>query len=384
LVVQLGTLPAGEEASVVLTLQAPVAIGAVLQFDAQASSPTNTIDSSLPMSAVHSAISATTPESFAGLINPAGSPQRTGAFSINTTPGLAFSAKVIFAGATFSLAGKFNSDGTFSRTLANTTAGRIALALKAPGPETIEGTLTAGGASYSFAGRRTGRFTEGSPAPAAGRYTVLLDPADPPPAGEDGEGFATLTVSATGAVTLLGRLSDGVSLSQSVNLGSDQTFPLFALLYGAKGVITGNVAFRDQPRESDADGAMHWVKPARFDTQLTFHASRFQPADGAPILPSLAASGGSADATLHARGINPDIEATLAITLDGQVTVAAPNPRNLALSIDRGTGLLTGTFTPTGHPPVRIMGAAHPKSERIGGFFANPGGSGVVRIRAHE
>ena len=89
-------------------------------------------------------------------------------------------------------------------------------------------------------------FAAAHPAPAAlGRKTAanytLAFPhsADSP----KGDGFGTLTVTPAGAVHFVGTLGDGTAVTQGTSLSGSGDWPFFALLYGNKGLLCGELVF---------------------------------------------------------------------------------------------------------------------------------------------
>ncbi|MEQ1860312.1 MAG: Ig-like domain-containing protein [Chthoniobacteraceae bacterium] len=100
-------------------------------------------------------------------------------------------------------------------------------------------------------------YDKAHPLAHAGNYTALLpDPASrsfPP-----GNGFAVLSVSATGGTRIVGVLGDGVGFSVGGWVHKDGSLPVFAPLYPkVRGALSGSFSFSPE----GATGSFAWWKP---------------------------------------------------------------------------------------------------------------------------
>ena len=214
--------------------------------------------------------------------------ENSGYLRVTTTANGAFSGGVYFAGVGYPLKGIFDANGDFNTTLgagAN-TASRASLNLPAQtgpalalhldttdGAQQITGTVTVGATISSSLIAPKSPYGPGNPALSAGKYTLLLpavapagvsaNPVVAPPA-PGGTGYALMTVTPAGLITVLGRVADGSTVSTGAVLNGDGTFPLYASLYLAPhGSIFGTVTFRNVDKTSDCDGTLLWFKPAQ-------------------------------------------------------------------------------------------------------------------------
>ena len=111
-----------------------------------------------------------------------------------------------------------------------------------------------------------------NPASENGRYTALFEPR----LGEGGfmdgglaanafpqaSGYALMTASKDGTVSLVGRLADGSTVSVSNRLSPQRTLPVYASLYGNRGLVAGTLSFGSAAPEQDAAAeAMIWFRP---------------------------------------------------------------------------------------------------------------------------
>ena len=174
-----------------------------------------------------------------------------GALRLQLSPGGGFTGKVLIGGKAWPLLGFFLPDGT-ARLQIKTDAFHPALQLAfsfdlTGGTNALSGTVqfagTSSGATF------TASLSGGAPpAGVAGAWTVVLRSPDsdfPSVAG-----YATMKVKASGAATLAGRVTDGVSmqrLSAGGQIGSDALLHLYTPLYPHNkvrfGALSGDVRF---------------------------------------------------------------------------------------------------------------------------------------------
>jgi VCBS repeat-containing protein len=233
-----------------------------------------------------------------------------------------------------------------------------------------------------FAGRRTTQA-----APAATKFPL-------------GDGFARLTVTASGATRMAGRLADGSAVSYSNALSKDNVFPVWVPFAGGKGALAGPVTFRDVPGISDVDGPeLLWFKPAKANAEaypagwpegmpLDLVGSKFilpPRGSGRSVFPGLdaAATAGNALVQIADESTAPPI-LTIPIRIDprDQVLVLEPRGENFRASITPSTGWFRGSFTDTGSDrATKFHGAILQKQRRASGYFAAPAANGLITIQ---
>ncbi len=77
-----------------------------------------------------------------------------------------------------------------------------------------------------------------------------------------GAGYARMSVTTAGVVTLTGKLADGTAVSYSNRLSPENDLPVFLQLYSTKGLISGVMVFDDTAFDSDARcEALAWFRP---------------------------------------------------------------------------------------------------------------------------
>ncbi|HET6410051.1 MAG TPA: hypothetical protein VFG14_19325, partial [Chthoniobacteraceae bacterium] len=122
------------------------------------------------------------------------------------------------------------------------------------------------------------------PTPHRGKYTLLTENNETGPTIPGGTGFGTMSVTGSGAVSLVGKLGDGTPFMAGSALDSGDNALLFVKAYSRdEGYLAGMVAFRVTDT-SDATGPMTWHKPPRpnhilypggFTTAPSFLATRY-------------------------------------------------------------------------------------------------------------
>jgi hypothetical protein len=96
-------------------------------------------------------------------------------------------------------------------------------------------------------------------------YTLLLAPDTnhaPPMASPGGDGYLLITNSAT-LVRITGALADGTVFNQTVPISQDGFVPIFANLYGNKGLLLGWINLNLTNISDASFVGLTWVHPAR-------------------------------------------------------------------------------------------------------------------------
>lgn len=252
-------------------------------------------------------------------------------------------------------------------------------------------------------------YGAGSPAPVehTGTFTLLLPVADDRQAGQPGgDGWATVTISSTGAVKLAGVLGDGTKFTESAYLSSQGEFSIFAELYKTKpekGCIGGRFTFRSLEGVSDLDGKVRWRKladskeaayPQGFDLECWAIGSRYTvPAAGEYLLADLKTA--EPNATLSLWNAQPVPVAPSHTGLGGEAAYAVSwknnhqlvhyGPEKLTAKANKGNGTLTGSFSSlAGGKSLALAGVVFQKQNLAAGTFIVPGGSGLFRIKPED
>jgi hypothetical protein len=335
-----------------------------------------------------------------GLLVPAVTPTHnlSGRLKLTVTATGTFSGNVIVGGFNFPLVGFFDNDGKAhikpgrgtSLTLVGkpervalgnlelTVATDLVLGAKIIGtlksdPATVTANVNA--PRNFFNGLTTGttvdtRYTLQN----KGQFTVVFPAkaqgATPTSSFPQGDGYANLTLTATGAVTLIGKLADGTPFTTSANLAADYSWPFYLPLFGGKGSLGGLASFDDAQADSDLRGTNFlWFRPAR-------PSSRYYPAGwptglqtdllgakyinpvAASVLPGLGPTdpaNGNATLIFSDGKLTGPLSRNVNIDPANVVTNAPSTDKTFQLKIIKGSGQISGSFKHTDltHPPFR-------------------------------
>ena len=319
--------------------------------------------------------------------------------------GGAITATLRMNGRTAVLRGVFDTNGHLTTDLKQRDGSRIVADLQlmragaVVGRELIQGTVTWNGATVLAELPRAPYHARLNPVPetVGGAHTMIL-PALPGWGDTEpgGDGWATVNISTSGQIKILGILGDGTRFAESALLSgeAEPSFSLFAQLYRSvpvRGHFGGKMTLRDLP-ESDFDGVMQWRKLAHtretryasgFDIEVWALGSRYlAPARGERVLTQLADQEHNAELSL----IGPT--APEAGIIDRVMSWQASNqlihygPEKLSAKAITKSGSLVGSFLdPATRTRIAFTGVAFQKQGLAAGVFLNGPSSGAVRIQ---
>jgi hypothetical protein len=236
-------------------------------------------------------------------------------------------------------------------------------------------------------------------APHPGIYTMLIpSEVDWTDAEPSGDGWARVSISTAGAVSITGVLGDGVAFTDAAYVSGALEIALHSEPYrvtlDAKlGRVGGRLVLGPVPDLRDFGGKVYWRKFAnaaepRYAAGFTLDpwvvGSKFvPPAVGARILSQLPDQEYNAELSL----IGPTAPATDEESLDRVLSWKTTNtllhygPQSLSGTADRRNGLVLGTFyDPATRELVRFSGVAFQKQGIAAGTFVSGASSGAVRI----
>lgn len=219
--------------------------------------------------------------------------------------------------------------------------------------------------------------------PQAGAYTVLL-PASDQAATQGaplGDAYATATVATSGAISMAGKLSDNTAWSQSTFLSKNGLWPLYSLLYSAKGMAIGELQFRNLTATSDIDGVVDWFRPQTttapvipfkpgFTTQVAAVGSKYvKPAALTHVL-KVPNAGGNTMLTLADGGLADPLVNIGTLKTNGTVTFPFQSAEKPTLAPAVTTGALSGAFIhPATQASTKFYGAVLQKQNVGMGYF---------------
>jgi hypothetical protein len=280
----------------------------------------------------------------------------------------ALSARLTYAGASYSLAGAFGSGASYTRTIPRKGASALQLSLRIDPVAGLTGTVTGAGDTSTLAAPRA-TYSTANPTMLAGQYALLIAANNSVP----GNGCLSVTVSTAGNVTASGRLADGTPITTGGYLLPDGTAQWYTAAYNSAGAFLGSFAF-DTDNTPACTGTYNWFRPASAATMFPVGFAETGSATGsilrtvkfAPRLRSSAPSqigalldGGSLQAPLGETGV---------IAASGSVVWGQPGPEKLALTVS-SSGRVTGTFIDPATGKKRVLMGIWLQDQGIGGGF---------------
>jgi len=173
----------------------------------------------------------------------------------------AFTASIALDGTAYAFTGGLSVTGAFTGAVGPGTASvPVTLDLSLDGSGVLSGAIN----GENFTAYHPA-YVKGQTVMQAGKYTVSLQATTAGPSVPQGTGHGTMTVSATGAVRLAGKLADGTPFTVAEPLvvnGNSKSQLLFCdkSLYSKKGSLSGSITF-ETLTNSACDGALQWIKP---------------------------------------------------------------------------------------------------------------------------
>ncbi len=219
-----------------------------------------------------------------------------------------------------------------------------------------------------------------------GKYTLLLQPTENTAGIPQGSGYAIVTVSAKGGITLAGKLANNIAITQGSQIIGINHWPLFVSLHNKLGYIAGNISFFI-PGDDHLSGDLDWLKP---DTTGTFHPAGFATELGVSGSRYVIPGKGQRALDFAATSPNAVFEATqgnLVGSLIKNVTLDTANkffiPADAAAlkaALATATGLVIGSFKVSPTITRSFSGVVHQDDNEIQGFFPGSTESGHFSI----
>ncbi|MGZ5529073.1 MAG: hypothetical protein ACXWJB_10415, partial [Limisphaerales bacterium] len=187
-----------------------------------------------------------------------------------------------------------------------------------------------------------------------------------------GDSFATVSVSSAGTLTINGSMSDNTAWTESVGVGQRGNFPLFASLYGGRGMVIGLQEFAD-------NSVARWIRPAISNAYYTNGFSTGAFLNGLhPYVRPLANS----TYTLRLGGNTlTEVDYPLRVSTAGQFVVIGGPGTVPTLVLTTTTGALSGTWTDSNNGKWTLKGVFQDASAGGTGFILGPHGqTGYLHI----
>ncbi|HVV02199.1 MAG TPA: hypothetical protein VHH88_12600 [Verrucomicrobiae bacterium] len=306
----------------------------------------------------------------------------SGAITLTTTSGGAFSGKLQMASGTYSFSGRLNAEGHGQASIRRRGANHLNLDFQidlTPEENSLTGVIGDGSFAAGMLAQAAPYDGKSTKADQAGRYTFALAGASDAVIMPGGNSYGTITVSTSGQVRVAWFFADGEKAAQSTTLSGSGEFPAFASL-GRRGFAAGWMQFTNAP-DTDLTGLISWNKTRSLHDK--YYPGGFQ--FSAPVI-------GSRYVAPSRGGVVVDISSPrLALTGDAipgdvseGITLTPPNRFTgvgTTVTVSLGNGLLKGVALPGGpNPRINFTGAILQKQSIGTGYFLNDGESGVAGI----
>jgi hypothetical protein len=330
--------------------------------------------------------------SFTGLFyDPSGvSPASSGYFTMTTTAKGKFTGKLQIGNTRFPFSGQFADTGYGEAVVARHNQTPLTLSMQMDlnrGGSHLDGTIASDSWTAALAADRAAYDGRLSQAPQAGHYTMVMRGSANSTAAPGGDGYATVSVSAAGAVRLAGTLGDGSKVTQSSVISGDGQWPLYIPAYTGKGLLLSWVSFASDPLD-DFTGVVDWLKPgqpggrfypAGITQRTTLTGSKYQ----APAAGGNALGFSAADVVFSVGGLDRTFTNHIVLGPNSRVLNNGSNNK-LTMTFSPGTGMFSGRVAdPSSGLILPFNGAVVQKGKRGSGSFWMPsiGESGRVVIQ---
>jgi cyclophilin family peptidyl-prolyl cis-trans isomerase len=304
-------------------------------------------------------------------------PTNSGSFTLAVTASGAYSGRLVFpAYKPIAIIGKFNVYGNI---------GGAYYTLPFPGnpvylygfnldltngTDEFTGSVVASNSSWSsqIVCYRAVTKLSGLTTPATGKYILRLDPLS----WTNTNGYASLSVSSGGVLSLSGALPDGAAFSQATRVSKEGVWPLYAIPAGYKtdGALMG---WETNQAAGVSSGQLYWLKAANVGSYLTNKIDALVDSTGTNYYPP--AKGNYSivfqTATNNVLGSN---NLSVADAGDQFKPESATDSDKLAISLS-GNGVLTGHFmSANSAKPLQFKGAFFGREQGGSGFFLEDDG----------
>lgn len=182
-----------------------------------------------------------------------------GCFNVTTTSSGGYSGKLQYAGKTISFSGVFDYTGHSLLSVKEPgTTNRILIDLSLDltnNTGMIYGFVQNTGWISSLLGYRSGGKLSAATVPMPGKYKLTI-----PGVGgfANTNGTASIVASASGAVSVSGKLADKSALNESVVVSKEGRWPVYESYTKGTGVLWGWETFGS----NTCSGVLHWIRPA--------------------------------------------------------------------------------------------------------------------------
>ena len=298
--------------------------------------------------------------------------ESSGAFSASVNNKGAFTAQLRTAAKSFPFSGQFSLTGAAGRLFPRPGLPPLSAQFQLDWSNSlITGTVSDGTWTADLMANLA-PYSSTNPAPQAGKYTVLI-PGGNGPTQPAGNGFGSVVIAPSGAVTFTGFLGDGTAANCSSLISASGVWPFYVPLYGGQGSILGWFGFDTNNNISAQTG---WFKlpvagakyyPGGFTNNAQAIGSSYHFTNGSPVLDFTQAQITLTNGDL-AEGIT-----NLIVMTPG----AAPTALGGKLTFKTAAGMFTyTTANPETGKTIAVSGIVLQNQNLGGGYFLGTSQSG--------
>jgi hypothetical protein len=307
----------------------------------------------------------------------------SGFLKLTVTDRGSFSASLLGAGKAVPFTGQFNAGGRAQKLVPRAGLPPVnvdlQIALGAAVPD-VSGILADGTWTASYLGDRSLWNTTNNP--YQGRYSVVL-PGQPGDSNSPaGHGYGNIFIDRAGNLVLNGRSADAQLLSQAVPVSPSGEWPLYIPLYTGKGSILSWLTLTNDT-VAPLSGLLSWIKApstatafyrAGFSNELSVVGSRFVGSTTNRVIDMDYGQVIATDGNLRTAVTNT-------IRLTSTSTILNSSTNGFKLTLDRTTGLFSGSFRVPGTLATRTFYGSLLQNRDVGfGYFLGTNQSGAIRF----
>lgn len=250
--------------------------------------------------------------------------------------------------------------------------------------QTVSGSVTDGGFDSEYSGFLNGFSARNPASDFVGHYTLIIPGVGDTNLGPAGASYGTSTVSSSGTITFSGSLADGTSVSESSIISSTGQWPFYLSLYKGGGSIWGwntlsNNAVTTNLQASWINGGNAAPTAALRGGFTNFAAQIITAPYNANADPLFGTSG---TVILQDGVLGAPLTIPISVSASGKITPGSATD-HLALSINKQTGVISGTFSnpASASQHIKIAGVILETPGAAQGYFLEDNQSGSFLLQ---
>ena len=310
--------------------------------------------------------------------------ERSGFVTAKVNASGGYSGSVTIEGRKLRFSGRFDLSGHATNILRRTGASALRLELEFDpnDPPQLHGRLSDGQWIANLIADLTPKVPRGTAVPLAGKYTFALPQINAVSGAPKGCSVGAISVGANSRVSILTKLADGTTASQSVPMPTNGPIPFYLPLYKGKGSALGWLYLaRTTGTVSAVGGNVNWFRPAApddgqfaagFEVELGAFGSVYHP----PAASVRALPYTNATVSLE---LAPGFDELIRLESGGKVTDLGTNA--LKMSLTTANGLYSGTaIDPVSRRQITFAGAVLQGYDQGAGWLVATNESGRTSL----